>query len=69
VTASTIQADIIALYMEREQAGFVQNSAEFAAALQVSKNTVNPNRLDILWPIVPVNQLRTFATLVQFRLM
>ncbi|WP_257744550.1 phage tail sheath subtilisin-like domain-containing protein [Burkholderia glumae] len=68
VTPSTIKADIIALYNERVDAGFVQGKAAFAAALVVQKNTVNPNRIDILWPGTPVNQMRTFATLVQFRL-
>jgi len=68
VTPSTIASDIIALYNERVDAGFVQGKAAFAAALVVRKNTVTPNRVDILWPGVPVNQMRTFATLVQFRL-
>jgi phage tail sheath gpL-like len=69
VTPAIIGSDIIALYQEREALGFVQNSDAFAAALVVQKNTVNPNRVDILWPGTPVNQLRTVATLVQFRLM
>ena len=68
VTPNIIKADIIALYQEREAAGFVQNSAAFASALVVNKNTTNPNRVDILWPGTPVNQMRTFGTLVQFRL-
>ncbi|HEX7906860.1 MAG TPA: phage tail sheath subtilisin-like domain-containing protein [Paraburkholderia sp.] len=68
VTPNTVKSDIIALYQERESLGFVQNSEAFAAALVVQKNTVNPNRLDILWPGTLVNQMRTFATLVQFRL-
>lgn len=68
VTPNTIKADIIALYQERTDAGFTQNAAAFASALVVQKNTVNPNRVDILWPGTPVNQMRTFATLVQFRL-
>lgn len=68
VTPNIIKSDIIALYQEREDAGFVQNSDAFATALVVQKNTVNPNRVDILWPGTPVNQMRTFATLVQFRL-
>jgi phage tail sheath gpL-like len=68
VTPNTIKADIIALYQERTDAGFTQNSDAFAAALVVQKNAVNPNRVDILWPGTPVNQMRTFATLVQFRL-
>jgi phage tail sheath gpL-like len=68
VTPNTIAADTRAQYAERAAAGFVQNVDEFNAALVVQRNAVNPNRLDILWPIVPVNQMRTFATLVQFRL-
>ncbi|RKP50513.1 phage tail sheath subtilisin-like domain-containing protein [Trinickia fusca] len=68
VTPAMIQADIIALYQEREAAGYVQNSAAFAQALVVNKNQTNPNRVDVLWPGTPVNQMRTFATLVQFRL-
>lgn len=68
VTPNTIAADIRALYAERVDAGFVQDAATFNDALVVQKNTVNPNRLDILWPGIPVNQMRTFATLVQFRL-
>lgn len=68
VTPSIIKADIIALYQEREAGGYVQNSGAFAQAVQVNKNTQNPNRVDILWPGTPVNQMRTFATLVQFRL-
>jgi phage tail sheath gpL-like len=68
VTPNIIKADIIALYQERTAAGFVQNASSFASALVVNKNTVNPNRVDILWPGTPVNQMRTFATLVQFRL-
>lgn len=68
VTPNTIRADIIALYQEREDSGFVQNSDAFAQALVVQKNTTNPNRVDILWPGTPVNQMRTFGTLIQFRL-
>ena len=68
IQPSTVRAAVVALYQEREDAGFVQNSDAFAQALVVQKNTVNPNRLDILWPGTPVNQARTFATLMQFRL-
>lgn len=68
VTPNLIKADIIALYQERTDDGFTQNADAFASAVVVNKNTVNPNRVDILWPGTPVNQMRTFATLVQFRL-
>lgn len=68
VTPNIIAADIRALYGERVDAGFVQNADAFNTALVVQKNTVNPNRVDILWPGTPVNQMRTFGVLVQFRL-
>lgn len=68
ITPAIIRADVIALYQERQDLGFVQNADTFAQAVVVNKNTVNPNRVDILWPGTPVNQMRTFAILVQFRL-
>ncbi|WP_433693215.1 phage tail sheath subtilisin-like domain-containing protein [Paraburkholderia phenoliruptrix] len=68
VTPNTIAADIRAKYAERNELGFVQNVDEFNAALVVQRNGVNTNRVDMLLPIVPVNQMRTFANLVQFRL-
>lgn len=68
VTPNIIKADIIALYQERQTSGFVQNADAFASAVVVNKNAVNPNRVDILWPGTPVNQMRTFGILVQFRL-
>lgn len=67
VTPSTIRADIIAAYGELEVEGMVQQSAAFAANLIVEKNAQNPNRVDVLWPAVIINQLRVFALLAQFR--
>ncbi len=68
VTPNTIRSEIIALYLEREDDGFVQKSDAFIQSLVVQKNPVNVDRVDILWPGTPVNQMRTFGTLVQFRL-
>jgi len=68
VTPSVIRAEIIAAYAELEAAGFVQNAAAFAAGLVVEKDTVNPNRVNVLWPGTLINQLRVFAMLAQFRL-
>lgn len=69
VTPNTIAAEIVALYNERADAGFVQNAAAFAQSLTVQQNAINPDRVDILWPGTVVDQLRTMATLIQFRLM
>lgn len=68
VTPSIIRADIIAAYRQLEAEGMVQNSTAFSAGLVVEKDATNPNRVNVLWPGVLVNQLRTFALLAQFRL-
>ncbi|WP_197057809.1 phage tail sheath C-terminal domain-containing protein [Sphingomonas sp. Ant H11] len=67
VMPSTIRADIIALYRDLEDQGYVQKSAEFAAGLVVEKDATNPNRVNVLLPAVLIGQLRTFAVLLQFR--
>jgi phage tail sheath gpL-like len=67
VTPSTVAADIIALYQQREYEGYVQNSAAFAAGLVVQINSSNPNRLDVLWDGILIDGLRQFALLAQFR--
>ncbi|MDR3408470.1 MAG: phage tail sheath subtilisin-like domain-containing protein [Methylovirgula sp.] len=67
VTPTTIKADIIAQYRSMEP-DYVQQSDLFAQNLIVEKNATNPNRVDVLWPGTLTDQLRTFATLFQFRL-
>ncbi|EJM20172.1 Mu-like prophage tail sheath protein gpL [Pseudomonas sp. GM18] len=68
VTPNTIRADLIAQYGEMEFNGNVQDTAAFAKGLIVEKNSLNPNRVDVLWPGTLINQLRIFALLAQFRL-
>jgi phage tail sheath gpL-like len=68
VTPSTIRAALIASYREMEADGMVQGSDAFAAGLQVRQNAQNPNRVDILYPGILVDQLRVVALLFQFRL-
>lgn len=68
VTPSTIKAELIAEYQSLEWQGYVQDSAGFAAGLIVEPNAQNPNRVDVLWDGVLINQLRIFAVLAQFRL-
>lgn len=68
VTPNIIKADLIAQYGELEFNGYVQDAAGFAKGLIVEKNSINPNRVDVLWPGTLINQLRIFALLAQFRL-
>jgi len=44
----------------------VQGSAVFAQGLIVQQNSVNPNRVDVLYPAILIDQLRIFALLMQF---
>lgn len=66
VTPNTIRADLIAQYQTLEEAGYVQGSAQFAQGLIVEQNAQNPNRVDVLYPAVLIDQLRIFALLMQF---
>lgn len=68
VTPNIIRADLIAKYRELEDAGIVQNADAFKAGLVVEQNSQNPNRVDVLYPGILINQLRIFALLNQFRL-
>lgn len=68
VTPNIIRADLIAKYRELETAGLVQNGEAFKQGLVVQQNAQNPNRVDVLFPSILINQLRVFALLSQFRL-
>ncbi len=68
VTPNTIKSELIAQYTTLEYNGYVQDSSGFASGLIVEQNSSNPNRVDVLWDGVLINQLRVFALLNQFRL-
>ncbi|MBK5075090.1 phage tail sheath subtilisin-like domain-containing protein [Budviciaceae bacterium CWB-B4] len=68
VTPKVIKAELISQYQILEYNGYVQAAKEFAKGLIVEKNSSNPNRVDVLWDGVLINQLRIFAVLNQFRL-
>lgn len=68
VTPSVIRAGIIAWYRGLELNGEAQNSTAFAAALVVQINAQNPNRVDILFTPILMEELEIFALLTQFRL-
>lgn len=68
VTPDIIKQDLIAQYREMEAGGFVQQSDTFAATITVEQNATNPNRVDVLYPAILIDQLRILALLAQFRL-
>ncbi len=68
VTPGIIRSDVISAYLELEDAGLVQQGEVFKRDLVVEKSQTNPNRVDVLYPAILINQLRIFALLAQFRL-
>lgn len=68
ITPNVIRAELIAQYRALEFNGYVQDAKGFAKGLIVEKSASNPNRVDVLWTGVLINQLRIFAVLNQFRL-
>ncbi|EKN4181910.1 phage tail sheath subtilisin-like domain-containing protein [Yersinia ruckeri] len=68
ITPNVIRAELIAQYQSLEFSGYVQDAKRFAKGLIVEKSASNPNRVDVLWTGVLINQLRIFAVLNQFRL-
>ena len=68
VTPNVIRAELVAEYRQLEANGYVQNGDAFKAGLIVEQDSTNPNRVNVLWPGILINQLRIFALLAQFRL-
>lgn len=68
VTPKVIRAEIIALAREWEQAGLVEALDQFVADILVERDDSDPNRINALIPPDIVNQFRSFAAAIQFRL-
>lgn len=68
LTAKIARAEIIALAYEWEEGGLVEDLDQFIADLIVERDASDPNRLNALVPPNIVNQFRSFAAAVQFRL-
>lgn len=68
VTPKTIRAELIALAREWEEAGLVEGLDQFVADLIVERDSSDVNRINALIPPDIVNQFRSFAAAIQFRL-
>jgi phage tail sheath gpL-like len=68
VTPNGMRAELINEYNAMEDEGLVQDSDFFAANVIVERDANDPNRVNVLWPGVLIDQLRVFALLAQFRL-
>ncbi|MGG5811470.1 phage tail sheath subtilisin-like domain-containing protein [Falsiroseomonas sp. CW058] len=67
VTTGVIRDGILAEYRRMEADGLVQEYDAFAEALVVERDSANRCRVNGLLPIVPIDQFRQFAALIQFR--
>lgn len=67
VTPAVIKDALLGRYRELERRGLVQDYQQFADSLVVERNSTNRCRVDALLPVVPIDQLRQLAGLVQFR--
>lgn len=68
VTPSVLRAELIALAREWEDAGLVEDLDQFIEDLIVERDASDPNRINALIPPNIVNQFRSLAAAVQFRL-
>lgn len=68
VTPKIIRAEIIALAREWEEAALVENLDQFTVDILVERDAGDPNRVNALVPPDIVNQFRSFAAAIQFRL-
>jgi len=67
-TPNKIKATIVAEYRRMEEDALVENIDAFKTYLIVERSTVDPNRVEVLFPPDLANQLRVVDLLAQFRL-
>lgn len=67
VTPSIIRGELLALFREWEDAGWVEDFAAFKAGLIVERNASDNNRVDVLTPPDLINSLLVTASNMQFR--
>lgn len=68
VTPNDIRAEIIAHFMELQDAGLVENLDSFKSLIVVERDATDRNRVNAQLPYDLINQLLIFAGQIQFRL-
>ena len=66
VTPQLAKATTIAWFIELQELGILENVEQFKTDLIVERDGVDPNRLNFLLPTDFVNQMRIFASKLQF---
>lgn len=65
-TPSSVAQEIVALFTELRNAGYIENLQDFIDNLRVERNTTDVDRVDVLLPPDLINQFRILAGLIQF---
>lgn len=68
VTPKLLKAEVLALFVELEKAGLVENLDQFRDDLEVARSTSDTSRVNAVIPTDTINQFRVFAAAVQFQL-
>lgn len=66
VTPKNIRGELIALFLDWQELGLVQDIDQFKRDLIVEISATDPNRVNILIPAHVINQLRVIAGQIQF---
>lgn len=66
VTPDTIRAEIIALFLEWQDQGWVENVEQFKDELLVTRSGTDANRVDAILPPDLINSFLVFAAQIQF---
>ncbi len=66
LTPKVVKAECVARFTKWEEAGLVEDVAQFKEDLVVERNSGDPNRLDVLLPVNLINQLRQTAIQISF---
>ncbi|EDV4073054.1 phage tail protein, partial [Salmonella enterica subsp. enterica serovar Pomona] len=66
VTPEIIRTELLALFMEWEEAGLVEDFEQFKDELIVERNKNDKNRVDVLAGPNLINQFRIFAEQIRF---
>lgn len=67
VTPSTIRGEVIALFQDWQDLGWVENLNQFKAELLVQRNQSDPNRIDMILPPDLINNLLVTAAQFAFK--
>ncbi len=65
-TPKTIKQEIVSLFADLQEIGYIENLQDFINNLVVERDLTDVNRVNVLLPVNLINQFRVLATTLQF---